>query len=160
MAAENSFKAVTLKWYETWSVRKDPSNARRILRRLELKVFNQIGTKSINSITAQMLVAIVKKIESGENSPLEIAKELIQLVGRLRFAVAHGVCERNPAADVKISDVVRNKPVVHRARIDAKELPELLRKIDAYDTQFGGDELTKLAMQLMTLTFLRTSELI
>jgi integrase len=74
--------------------------------------------------------------------------------------VAHGICERNPATDIKISDVVRNKPVVHRARIDAKDLPELLRKIDTYVAQFGGDELTKLAMQLMTLTFLRTSELI
>jgi hypothetical protein len=60
--------------------------------------------------------------------------------------VAHGICERNPATDIKISDVVRNKPVVHRARIDAKDLPELLRKIDTYVAQFGGDELTKLAM--------------
>ena len=161
MAAENSFRAVALKWHETWLVGKDPSNAKRTLRRLELNVFNQIGSKPINSITAPMLVAMVKKIESGANSPLEIAKRAYSTCGQIfRFAVAHGICERNPAADVKISDVVRNKPVVHRARIDAKDLPELLRKIDTYDTQFGGDELTKLAMQLMTLTFLRTSELI
>ena len=161
IASENSFQAIALRWHETWAVGKEPSHARRILRRLELNVFKQIGDKPITSITAPMLVAMVKKIESGENSPLEIAKRAYSTCGQIfRFAVAHGVCERNPTADVKISDVVKNKPVVHRKRIDAKDLPKLLRDIDSYDSQFGGDELTRLAMQLMTLTFLRTSELI
>jgi integrase len=41
-------------------------------------------------------------------------------------------------------------------RIAEKELPELLRKMDAYE----GDTLTKLAMQFMALTFVRTSEMI
>lgn len=161
IASENSFQAIAMKWHETWAVGKEPSHARRILRRLELNVFKQIGDKPITSITAPMLVAMVKKIESGENSPLEIAKRAYSTCGQIfRFAVAHGICERNPAADVKISDVVKNKPVVHRKRIDARDLPKLLRDIDSYDLQFGGDELTRLAIQLMTLTFLRTSELI
>ncbi len=161
IASENSFQAIAMKWYETWAVGKEPSHARRVLRRLELNVFKQIGDKPIASITAPMLVAMVKKIESGENSPLEMAKRAYATCGQIfRFAVAHGICERNPAADVRISDVVKNKPVVHRKRIDAKDLPKLLRDIDSYDSEFGGDELTRLAMQLMTLTFLRTSELI
>ena len=161
LAAENSFKAVALKWHETWAVGKEPTHVKRVLSRLDSNVFREIGSKPIASITAPMLVAMVKKIESSENSPLEIAKRAYATCGQIfRFAVAHGLCERNPAADVKISDVVRSKPVVHRTRLDAKDFPELLRKIDTYDTQFGGDELTRLAMQLMTLTFLRTSELI
>lgn len=161
VSAENSFQAIALKWHETWAVGKEPSHVRRIWRRLELNVFKQIGDKPIASITAPMLVAMVKKIESGENSPLEIAKRAYSTCGQIfRFAIAHGICERNPTADVKISDVVRNKPVVHRKRIDVKYLPELLRKIDSYDSEFDGDEITKLAMQLMTLTFLRTRELI
>jgi len=161
IAFENSFQAVAMKWHETWAVGKEPSHVRRILRRLELNVFKQIGHKPITSITAPMLVAMVKKIESGENSPLEIAKRAYSTCGQIfRFAVAHGICERNPAADVRISDVVKSKPIVHRKRIDAKDLPKLLRDIDSYDSEFGGDELTRLAMQLMTLTFLRTSELI
>jgi integrase len=161
VATENSFQAVALKWHETWAVGKEPSHVKRILRRLELNVFKRIGDKPIASITAPMLVAMVKKIESGENSPLEIAKRAYAACGQIfRFAVAHGICERNPTSDVRISDVVKNKPVVHRKRIDAKDLPKLLRDIDSYDSEFGGDELTRLAMQLMTLTFLRTKELI
>ena len=42
------------------------------------------------------------------------------------------------------------------ARIDAKELPALLRAIEVYE----GRQLTRLAIKLMALTFVRTSELI
>jgi len=42
------------------------------------------------------------------------------------------------------------------ARVDAKELPALLRAIEVYE----GRQLTRLAMKLMALTFVRTSELI
>jgi integrase len=42
------------------------------------------------------------------------------------------------------------------ARIDTKELPELLRHIEAYQ----GAAVTRLAMKLMAMTFVRTSELI
>lgn len=42
------------------------------------------------------------------------------------------------------------------ACLGAKEVPTLLRKIDAYQ----GTPHTRLAMQLMALTFVRTGELI
>jgi integrase len=42
------------------------------------------------------------------------------------------------------------------ARIDAKELPALLRAIEVYE----GRQLTMLAIKLMAMTFVRTSELI
>ena len=42
------------------------------------------------------------------------------------------------------------------ARVEAKELPELLRKMHAYE----GSLYTRFALQLIALTFVRTSELI
>ena len=45
---------------------------------------------------------------------------------------------------------------VNYARLDAKEMPELLRKMEAYQ----GNSFTRLAMKLMALTFVRTGELI
>ncbi|MEO7937324.1 MAG: tyrosine-type recombinase/integrase [Burkholderiaceae bacterium] len=42
------------------------------------------------------------------------------------------------------------------ARIDGKELPDLLRHIDAYE----GAATTQLSMKLMAMTFVRTTELI
>ncbi|MDR3426671.1 phage integrase central domain-containing protein [Silvimonas sp.] len=97
----------------------------------------------------------VKKIEA--RGALDIAKRALQTCGQImRYAVAHGYAQRNPAADVKPSDALKPTCKTNYARLSAKELPELLRKIDAYD----GQPLTRLAMQLMSHTFVRTGELI
>jgi len=45
---------------------------------------------------------------------------------------------------------------VNYARVEAKQLPELLRKMHAYD----DSPYTRFALQLIALTFIRTSELI
>ena len=97
----------------------------------------------------------IKKIES--RGALDIAKRALTTCNQImRYAVTHGLAERNPAADIKPSDVLKPTKKTNYARLDQKELPELLRKIDAYD----GQPLTKLALQLMAFTFVRTSELI
>lgn len=70
--------------------------------------------------------------------------------------MAHGLAERNPAADIKPSDVLKPTKKTNYPRLDQKELPELLRKIDNYE----GQPLTRYALQLMVLTFVRTGELI
>ena len=102
-----------------------------------------------------MLLMAIKKIEA--RGALDIAKRALTTCNQImRYAVAHGLAERNPAADIKPSDVLKPTKKTNYARLDQKELPELLQKIDGYD----GQPLTKLALQLMALTFVRTSELI
>ena len=88
---------------------------------------------------------------------LDIAKRALQTSGQVfRYAVAHGLAQRNPASDIKPSDVLASRKAVNYARIGTKELPELLRHIEGY----AGAAVTRLAMKLMALTFVRTSELI
>ena len=102
-----------------------------------------------------MLLMAIKKIEA--RGAFDIAKRALTTCNQImRYAVAHGLAERNPAADIKPSDVLQPTKKTNYARLDQKELPELLRKIDAYD----GQPLTRLALQLMAFTFVRTSELI
>jgi integrase len=50
----------------------------------------------------------------------------------------------------------RRSQSLEHARIDARELPNLLRKIEVYQ----GTHVTRLVMKLMALTFVRMSELI
>lgn len=73
-----------------------------------------------------------------------------------RFAITRGLTTRNPSSEFKPSDVLPQRTSKNHARIDEGELPELLRKIEAYQ----GSQLTRLAMKLLALTFVRTSELI
>ena len=101
------------------------------------------------------LVKLVKVIE--ERGASDMAKRILQIVGMVfRYAVAHGYSKRNPAAEIRPSDILKPTFKTNMARIDAKELPALLRAIETYD----GRPLTRLAIKLMALTFVRTSELI
>lgn len=151
----NTFEKVARQWWDHWRGPKSPRHADYVLRRLEADVFPALGSKSAASITALQLLAMAKAIES--RGAVDIAKRSLQTCGQImRFAVAHGLVERNPAADIRPSDALRPTRKENYARLEAKEMPELLRKIEAYQ----GSSVTRLALKLMALTFVRTGELI
>lgn len=155
VAAENSFATVGRAWFEQWKGGRTPRHADYTLRRLETNVFPSLGSRPVSDIQALELVAMTKKI--GDRGALDIAKRSFQTCSQVfRYAIAHGLATRNPAADVKPSDILATRKKTNFARIDAKDLPELLRHIEAYQ----GSASTRLAMKLMALTFVRTSELI
>jgi integrase len=64
--------------------------------------------------------------------------------------------DRDPTRDVKPSDILISRRSTNYARVDARELPELLRAVEAYQ----GTPATRFALKLMALTFVRTGELI
>ena len=142
-------------WYPHWSDGKSKRHADTVLRRLKSDVFPVIGSRPIAEIEAPALVSLIKAIEGrGAN---DIAKRALETVGQVfRYAVAHGYAKRNPAADIKPGDVLKSVPKVNYARVDARELPGLLRSIEIYQ----GTPVTRLALKLMEHTFVRTSELI
>lgn len=150
-----TFEAVARQWWAHWKEPRSPRHADYVIRRLEADVFPAIGSRPLANITAPQLLAMAKGIES--RGALDIAKRSLQTCGQImRYAVAHGLIERNPAADVRPSDALKPRQKENYARLDAKEVPELLRKIEAYQ----GGPYTRLAMKLMAYTFVRTGELI
>lgn len=155
LAQTNSFEAVARTWFEGWSAARSPRHAEYVIRRLEADVFPVIGSRPIAEIKAPELVKMMKAIQ--HRGALDIAKRCYQMTGQVfRHAVAHGIAERNPASDIKPSDILPSRRQTNYARVEARELPALLRAIEAYQ----GTPVTRLAMKLMTLTFVRTSELI
>jgi len=155
VALATNFEAVARSWHEHWKGPKSPRHAEYVIRRLEADVFPAIGSKPIGDITAPQLLAMAKKIES--RGALDIARRAWQTCGQVfEYALAHGMLERNPAKDVRPGAALKARKKEHYARIDPKELPELLRKIEVYQ----GGPYTRMAMKLMALTFVRTGELI
>ncbi len=153
--ADQTFEKIALRWFEWWSPGKNQRYAEYVKSRLTSDVFPQIGKRPIVDIQPIELVALAKRIE--KRGALDIAKRAYQTCGQIfRYAVVHGMAPKNPCADIKPSDVLKSQKQTNFARIDAKELPELLRKIEAYQ----GTALTRMAIKLMTHTFVRTSELI
>ncbi len=155
LAQTNSFESVARTWFEGWKVARSPRHAEYVIRRLEADVFPAIGSRPIAEIRAPELVKMMKAIQ--RRGALDIAKRCYQMTGQVfRYAIAHGIGERNPAVDIKPGDILPSRRQTNYARVDAKELPELLRAIEAYQ----GTPVTRLAIKLLALTFVRTSELI
>ncbi|MDI1267804.1 MAG: tyrosine-type recombinase/integrase [Polaromonas sp.] len=151
----NTFESVARQWWAHWRGPKSPRHADYVMRRLEADVFPALGARPVASVTAPQLLAMAKAIEV--RGAVDIAKRSLQTCGQImRYAVAHGLIERNPAADVKPADALKAHKKENYARLDAREMPELLRKIEAYQ----GSAFTRLAMKLIALTFVRTGELI
>ncbi|WP_168562379.1 integrase arm-type DNA-binding domain-containing protein [Rhizobacter sp. SG703] len=154
-AADNAFESVARAWWQNWKADKTERHADQVLRRLEADVFPDLGALPLSSITAPLLLSVCLKVQN--RGAADIAKRAYQGCSQIfRYAIAHGLIDRNPAADVRPSDALRPTRKVNHARLDAKEVPELLRKIEAYD----GSPLTRCALKLMALTFVRTTELI
>lgn len=155
LAAENSFASVARLWWNEWRPSRSERHAEYTWRRLDADVMPAIGARPIAEIEAPDIVRMVKAIES--RGALDIAKRMLQTSGQVfRYAIAHGLASRNPASDIKPGDVIQARRRTNFARVEGKELPELLHKIEAYP----GAVTTRIAMKLMAMTFVRTSELI
>jgi integrase len=142
-------------WFQHWKGPKSPRHADYVLRRLESDVFPVLGHKPVAEITAPHLLAMAKRIE--KRGALDIARRAWQTSGQIfEYALAHGLTNRNPSKDVRPGAALMARKKGHYARVDAKELPVLLRKIEAY----VGSPHTRFALKLMALTFVRTGELI
>jgi integrase len=153
--AQNSFERVAERWWEWWSVGKSPRHADYVLRRLRTDAFPAVGHKFIDAVIAADIRELMLAI--GGRGARDVAKRAHETIGQIfRYAIARGIAMRNPAADFKPRDILAEASSENFARVDAKELPTLLLKMESYD----GDALTRFAMRLMAYTFVRTSELI
>jgi integrase len=152
---EHTFEKIGTLWLEHWKGNKAERHASTTRNRLKANVYPVLGSRPIAEIEPMELVRLAKGIEARGAS--DMAKRILQIVGMVfRFAVANGYSSRNPATEIRPSDILKPTRKTNMARIDARELPPLLRSIEVYE----GRPLTRLAIKLMALTFVRTSELI
>jgi len=154
-AIENSFQSIASLWLEHWQDGKSPRHVEYIKRRMDADILPCLGARSIVEIEAPELVAMANAIQ--DRGARDIAKRALETVGQVfRYSIAHGYSKRNPASEIRPSDILKSTRKVNYARVDARELPGLLRAIEVYQ----GTHVTRLAIKLMALTFVRTSELI
>ncbi len=150
-----TFKEIADTWHKQWSEVRSPRHAAYVRRRLEGDVFPVIGDLPITGLRPLDVVKVIKAIEA--RGAVDIAKRAYQTIGAIcRYAVAHGLMDRDPTRDVKPSDILISRRPTNYARVDVRELPDLLRAVEAYQ----GTPTTRLALRLMALTFVRTGELI
>jgi len=151
----NTFEKIAREWYmnkvPTWSER----TSRNMIQRLEADIFPQLGDMPITEIKHRDVIAALRKIE--ERGATEIAKRLKAVCSQVfSYAIQCGLTDRNLVIDMK--DVLKTRRTGHLAAIDADELPIFLATLASNEARMF--EPTRIALRLMLLIFVRTSELI
>jgi integrase len=151
--ASNSFEVIALEWVSKRSKVWGESHRTKTVAWLESDLFPWLGARPIGEITAKELLATIKRVES--RGAVDKAHRLLQHCGQIfRYAVAAGVAERNPAADLR--DALATAQTKHRAAItEPKAIGGLMRAIDAYE----GGLVVRCALRLAPLVFVRPGEL-
>ncbi|MFI5411605.1 tyrosine-type recombinase/integrase [Kaistia sp. UC242_56] len=153
LAAGNSFETIAREWFALKLADWVDSYSTRLMSRLEADVFPPLGARPISAIEPPEILDAVRKVEG--RGAVELAKRELQTIGQIfRFAIASGRATRDPTRDL-VGALKSPGRVKHRRALPIAELPGFLRALDAYD----GEPATRLALKLMVLTFVRTSEL-
>lgn len=153
--ASNTFEKVAREWHgnkvPTWSER----TATNTLRRLEMDIFPTLGPRPIHEIGHQELIATLRKIEA--RGAQEIAHRLKAVCSQIfSYGIQIGFLERNIAVDMK--DVLKAARPGHFAAISTDDLPVFLNALKRNEARMLKP--TLIALRLMMLVFVRTSELI
>jgi integrase len=152
--AANSFEAIARRWYahgvtSGWT----GSYASKTLRRLEKDVFPWIGGRPVAELQAPDFLTVARRVAA--RGAVDTSHRIIQICGQImRFAIAEGVADRNPVADLR--GALPTAPVKHMASVtDPARVGELLRAFDA----FKGTLTVQCALRLAPLVFTRPVEL-
>ena len=156
--AANTFEVVAREWLAKQVASWSDSHTLDVTRRLEANLFPSLGSVPIADITPPILLETVRKIE--ERGAHDLAHRVLGVASQvLRYGVATQRVTSDVSRDLRgaLTAPVRR----HQHAVTTKELPDLLRAIVSYDSPtVGGDTQTRLALQLLSLTFVRTTELI
>ena len=148
-SSATTFEAVAREFHATKADAWSPSYAEKWLRLQERDLFPWLGSLPLESVTAPVLLAALRRVEA--RGAHDTAHALRQYAGQVsRYGIATGRCGRNPATDLR--DALKPLQVRHMGAIlDPVKAGALLRNIDGY----AGQPVTRAALQLSALLFQR-----
>lgn len=148
----NTFEAIAREWHLHKQPEWQLKHAKTILTRLEADIFPEIGKLPIRDVTSPILLEVMRRIEA--RGALEVSKRCNQYCGQIfRYAIQTGRADYDITTTFK--GALKTRPVKHHAAIDPQQISKLLN--DLQNAQLS--KITRLAFELMFLTFVRTHEL-
>lgn len=152
LKGENTFETIAREWYEQHKHEWVTNYAEKMIVRLETHIFPTLGNRPVAEIKAPELLSVLRVVE--KSGALDLARRLKQTCGQIfMYAISTGRAERNPVPDLQ--GALKTPVQKNRAYLKADELPEYLKKLEAFD----GEYQTKLALKFLLLSFVRTTEL-
>ncbi len=152
--SKGTFEAIASEWFAKKQTVIAPTTAKTIKLLLKNNVFPWIGNRPIYEISAQDLLAILRRVES--RGALDTAHRCREYSGQIfRYAISIRMAERDPSADLK-GALTPVRARHHSSITDPKQIGGLLRAIN----NFSGSFVVKCALQLASLVFVRPGELL
>lgn len=151
--AANTFEAVARDWFEHWKGARVDAYIKRVMNRLEADVFPSIGRRPIAELEPPELLDMLRKVEArGVHDTARRLKQYVSMV--FRFGIATSRCKRDPSADLRGALKATGMSQRHKA-MPRQDMPGFLHSLEIYE----GEPQTRLALNLVVHTFLRTGEL-
>ena len=164
--AATTFWGVAKEWIEIKTPSWSPYYAKQVESFMGRYVGDaDIGQRSIGSIDARDIYGLVRgvaqrtsksKDERKSSGAPTLAINLRQWCSAVfRHAIVSGRAKTNPVADLKAGDVIVRPPVKNNRALSPAEISNLLAALCRY----RGTRSTRIAVELLLLTFVRTGEL-
>jgi integrase len=149
---DNRFRVIAAEWHKKEVGRWTTDHAANVLRTLKTDAFPLIGDIPVDQVTAQDALRVIRCIEA--RGALDVAGRVNQRMSAVfRFAMRTGRATSNPCDALK--GVIETRRVTHRKSVSIDVLPDFLKALESYP----GYGITKLALKLLILTFVRPGEL-
>jgi len=151
-----TFEAVASVWHEESKAELAEATLEKHNSFLTRDIYPIIGSTPIADIKPTDIVRVIDRIKA--RGAHDIAKRSFSLCRTIMgYAVAKGLADRNPAADLNSAHLLKGRPKTrhHAAPTEPAKLGEVLRAIDG----FGGTLVVKAALQLAPLLAVRPGEL-
>ncbi|WP_338505523.1 integrase arm-type DNA-binding domain-containing protein [Erwinia aphidicola] len=150
-AGAYTFETIAREWHVS-NKRWGDDHRARILRYLELYIFPHIGSADIRKLKTSQLLAPIKTVDASGRH--DVAQRLQQRVTAImRYAVQNDYIDSNPAVDM--AGALATTKARHYPALPFSRFPEFLERLAAY----RGRLITRIAVELSLLTFVRSSEL-
>ena len=151
-----TFEALALQWLAKRQRETSAKQCSQHLRWLEDHVFPYVGKLSPKLVNVNHVVQILQR--SGRRvSPRTATNVKQMLVLIFRFGVMNDLCAANPAALIRVSELIPEEERKNHPAISPDELPELMGCLARNDARLKAQ--TRLALRLLTHTFVRNQEL-
>jgi integrase len=152
VAADNTFEATALAWWEKWRTNRTEGTAEGAIRSLEIHAFPRIGAMPITAIGPVDVLELLRRIEAKGST--ETLKRVRARIGEIFiYAIANGIATSNPAEGLHKAVIPHTEQ--RRPALRAGELRDFFLRLEAVRIS----QPIKLAIRLLVLTFVRPGEL-
>lgn len=151
--AQNTFEKIAHEWHGKQIPKWSANYCKRTMDNLRKNAFPYIGNKPIGEISAQEVLAMLRRLET--RGTIATAYAIRGLCSSIfRYAVSIGLMEHNPIPDL-YGAMTPHVKKPHPTITDPGKVGELMLRIDDYH----GVAAVRGALQLMALTFCRSWEI-